>query len=160
MGIFDRLGSVINSYLNDFSGETNRKFKQSNSRSSDPDLDAAYDELNDYLNNSDSGSWRTEKANQNSWKDTDPELNRRAAGPNVPPEELRVDFDLLGVPFGADDETCKTAYKNLLKIHHPDRHVGHEGNYKKATEKSARINVAWDRIEKWREKNAPRSGRK
>jgi len=146
MGIFDRLGSVISSYLNDFGGETSRKFKYSNSRSGDPDFDAAYDELDDYLK----GGGRA--ANQNSWKDTDSELNRRATGPNVPPEELRADFDLLGVSFGADDETCKTAYKKLLKIHHPDRHVSHEGNYKKATEKSAMINAAWDRIEKWRQK--------
>jgi curved DNA-binding protein CbpA len=56
----------------------------------------------------------------------------------------------LGVPFGAGAEECKTAYKNLLKIHHPDRHAGHEGNFKKATERSMKINAAWDRIEKWR----------
>jgi curved DNA-binding protein CbpA len=45
---------------------------------------------------------------------------------------------------------CKAAYKKLLKLHHPDRHAGHTGNMKKATEKSARINAAYDRIEKWR----------
>ncbi|MDR0465610.1 MAG: J domain-containing protein [Treponema sp.] len=149
MGIFDRLGSVINSYLNDFGGETSRKFRQTSSGNGDPDFNAAYDELNDYLNNGG-------RTNQNSWKDTDSELNRRTTGPNVPPEELRADFDLLEVPFGADNETCKTAYKRLLKIHHPDRHAGHEGNYKKATEKSAKINAAWDRIEKWRQRSSGR----
>jgi curved DNA-binding protein CbpA len=43
------------------------------------------------------------------------------------------------------------AYKKLLKIHHPDRHAGHPGNMKKATEKSARINAAYQKIEHWRE---------
>ena len=139
MGIFNRLGSVINSYLNDFGEQTGSMFRSSRGfNAGDPDLDAAYDELNDYLNP------------RYSWKDTG---TVRPAGTELPPEELRADFELLQVPFGADDETCKSAYKKLLKIHHPDRHTGHEGNYKKATEKSARINAAWDRIEKWRKNN-------
>jgi curved DNA-binding protein CbpA len=64
---------------------------------------------------------------------------------------LRGDFAELGLPFDASEEDCKQAYKKLLKIHHPDRHAGHEGNMKKATEKSARINAAYDRIQRWRE---------
>ena len=142
MGIFDRLGSVISSYLNDFGGKSDLNFKPSNRFYSDPDLDAAYDELNDYLNN---GPRYEKKQSEYFWKDAEPEPKTK-----LPPEELRADFEILKVPFGADEETCKSAYKNLLKIHHPDRHVGHEGNYKKATERSAKINAAWDRIEKWR----------
>jgi len=138
MGIFDRLGSVINSYFNDFGNETAGRLKSSG----DPDLDAAYEELDDYLNHKE---YRFEKNTNTDWRTEKP------SGVKLPPEELRPDFDLLGVKFGADNETCKAAYKNLLKIHHPDRHAGHEGNYKKATEKSAKINAAWDRIEKWRQ---------
>jgi DnaJ-domain-containing protein 1 len=144
MGIFDRLGSVINSYLNDFNEQTSSRFGSSNSfnrsdfNRSDPDFNAAYEELNDYLNNK-----RTEKKQNPSTQGFE--------GPKLPPAELRSDFELLGVPFGANEETCKAAYKKLLKIHHPDRHAGHEGNYKKATQISARINAAWDRIEKWRQ---------
>jgi curved DNA-binding protein CbpA len=138
MGFFDQLGTIINSYFNDFSNETAGRFKSSG----DPDFDAAYEELDDYLN-------RKERHFKN---DADKNFRTaKTAGVKLPPEELRPDFDLLGVPFGADGETCKTAYKNLLKIHHPDRHAGHEGNYKKATEKSAKINAAWDRIGKWRQ---------
>jgi len=147
MGIFDRLGNVINSYFNDFSNETARRFKSSG----DPDYDAAYEELDDYLNRKD---YRFEKDNDRDFGTAKPSAKQSAAKPSgvkLPPEELRPDFDLLGVQFGADKETCKTAYKNLLKLHHPDRHAGHEGNYKKATEKSAKINAAWDRIEKWRQ---------
>ena len=143
MGIFDRLGSVINSYFNDFSNETASRLRSSG----DPDLDAAYEELDDYLNQKE---YRFEKEANTDWRSARPSAERSSTA-KLPPEELRPDFDLLGVPFGADNETCKAVYKNLLKIHHPDRHAGHEGNYKKATEKSAKINAAWDRIEKWRQ---------
>jgi curved DNA-binding protein CbpA len=138
MGVFDRLGTIINSYFNDFSGETSGRFKSSG----DPDFDAAYEELDDYLNRKEHHS---EKETNSYYEAAKP------SGVKLPPEELRSDFELLGVSFGADNETCKAAYKNLLKIHHPDRHAGHEGNYQKATQKSAKINAAWDRIEKWRQ---------
>ena len=158
MGIFDRLGSVINSYLNDFDDDTSRRFKQSRTRSGDPDLDAAYEELNEYLNKDKQFERKQNEnrfsENKYSWKDADSSHNAKTAGAKTtgvkaPPEELRTDYEILGVPFGADEETCKQAYKKLLKIHHPDRHAGNEGNYRKATEKSARINAAWDKIEKY-----------
>jgi len=150
MSVWSRLGSVISSYLNDFEEETAGRFKtHANSRSGDPDFDAAYEELNDYLNRREP---RT--GGQTGYSQHDSRKNSGNGGANsgakLPPEELRADFECLGVPFGADNDTCKAAYKKLLKIHHPDRHAGHEGNFKKATERSAKINAAWDRIEKWR----------
>jgi curved DNA-binding protein CbpA len=143
MGIWSRLGSVINSYVNDMIGEGSREssFQGRANLSGDPDFDEAYDELNDFLNGKEKRNGEKEQAGY-AWKD------RSFAGGKLPPEELRADFECLGVPFGADGETCKAAYKKLLKIHHPDRHAGHEGNFKKATERSAKINAAWDRIEK------------
>ena len=164
MGIWDRLEGVINSYINDFGKETSKRFKSGGY--GDPDLDAAYEELDDYLNKDKNGE---KKRAEYSWKDADDNAAGNAARgaasakEKLPPRELRADFECLGVPFdqsargdhladvpfGADAETCKAAYKKLLKIHHPDHHAGHEGNFKKATEKSARINAAWDRIEKW-----------
>jgi DnaJ-domain-containing protein 1 len=139
MGIWSQLSGVINSYINDFTGETNSRLKKDNyTRTySDPDLDAAYEELNDFLNYKEARPGRS--GNGGAFE-----------GVKLPPEELRTDFEYLGLPFGADGEICKAAYKKLLKVHHPDRHAGHEGNYKKATEKSAKINAAYDRIEKWR----------
>jgi DnaJ-domain-containing protein 1 len=141
MGIWSRLESVINSYVNDFSSDTSQRLKRP---AGDPDLDAAYEELDDYLN-------RRENRSERAHNQTQYEARQSAnAGAKLPPQELRADFECLGVSFGADAETCKAAYKKLLKIHHPDRHAGHEGNFKKATERSARINASWDRIEKWR----------
>ncbi|MCL2185697.1 MAG: J domain-containing protein [Treponema sp.] len=145
MGIFDRLGSIISSYLNDFGDQTSRQYGSSNT-SSDPDVNAAFEELNDFLNNKEPR--KTDNASNNSSAQS---RYSSAHDPNIPPEELRADFEKLEVPFGADEETCKAAFKRLLKIHHPDRHAGHEGNFKKATERMARINASYDRIEKWRQ---------
>ncbi|MFP3041444.1 J domain-containing protein [Treponema primitia] len=145
MGIFDRLSDVIKSYLND-TGPGFSAGPSAGRRYADPDLDAAYEELNDFLDGKDKADGRTD-----TWENS---FSQRGSAGNVdsktPPESLRGDFDALGVPFGASAEECKAAYKRLLKLHHPDRHAGHEGNMKKATEKSARINAAYDRIEKWR----------
>jgi curved DNA-binding protein CbpA len=172
MGIWDRLSAVINSYINDFGEQTSSRFRTYGiPRSGDPDLDSAYSELNDFLNGKEprrSEKARAENAGQYSWRDSEKKAggsyesggarasaNRGfsgdSGGAKLPPEELRADFEILGVPFSADGETCKAAYKKLLKIHHPDHHAGHEGNFKKATERSAKINAAYDRIEKWRE---------
>lgn len=159
MGMWSRLGKVINSYLNDFGEQTSQQFKSFNGsvnsgsdfKSDDPDVDAAYDELNDFLNGSEGGN-NSRRDNsfrrENSYQQKTESSTKKT---KLPPEELRADFECLGVPFGADKEACKAAYKKLLKVHHPDRHAGHEGNFKKATAKSAKINAAWDRIENWRQ---------
>lgn len=196
MSIFDRLGDVIKSYLND---EDDGIFGKPRSNSpNDSDYHAAYEELNEYLNK--------DKARTYSWKDEDfdsgynnktayeprnntsytdyvkeeferkqaerkAEREREKAGTEQKksetrrehtaqnprnsnshvPEELRNDFAELGLAFGSSLIECKTSYKTLLKKHHPDRHAGHERNMKKATEKSARINVSYRRIEVWYE---------
>ena len=145
MSIWDRLNTVIKSYVNDL-GEGLRKPEsgfgsqpRANRDWTDPDVDAAFEELNDYLNGKSAPLGDNVGAK--------PSENARV---KTPPEELRPDFAELDVPFGASPEECKAAYKKLLMIHHPDRHASHEGNFKKATNKTARLNAAWDRIEKWR----------
>jgi hypothetical protein len=169
MGILDRLGDAIKSYLNE---EDRRIFGHEPRRRGafgDPDLDAAFDELDDYLGEGREKGWGPGGASsggrEQSWNGgfgggesrsfRENGGNRGGSGPagnkSLPPEELRPDFAELGLPFGASAEVCKSAYKKLLNIHHPDRHAVHPGNFRKATAKSARINAAYDRIEKWRE---------
>lgn len=164
---FDRLGDVIKNFLDD---EDDRLFGQDRraTSSGDPDLDAAYDELDEFLKTgknrpstggtgSTAGSARTsawadprEGGGADSWNTRFRE-QAKGGGMGKTSEVLRGDFAELGVPFGSSAEVCKAAYKKLLKLHHPDRHAGHPGNMKKATEKSARINAAYQRIEQWRE---------
>jgi DnaJ-domain-containing protein 1 len=159
MGIIERLGNVIKSYLNDQDGPVLGKRASSQSYGRDPDLEAAFEELNDYL-----GQGKEKSSGGFTGQDGTAEAgggekdfsgrNRKAEGRTgtgaAVPESLKKDFAELGLPPGASGEECKAAYKRLLKIHHPDRHSGHPGNLKKATEKSARINTAYDRIERWR----------
>jgi hypothetical protein len=135
MGIMGRLGNVIRSYLNDEERPTGSGGGSKRGNTEDPDLQAAFDELDEFLK----GKIREDEAGE------------RAATRNQPPESLRPDFAELGLPFGAGGGECKAAYKRLLKLHHPDRHAGHQGNMEKATRKSARINAAYGRIKFWRE---------
>jgi DnaJ-class molecular chaperone len=148
MGLFERLGDMIRGYLNEdagFGGASRGGGKD------DPDVEAAFEELEEFL-----GRRMESGGGETAWG----KARRQAPGENpgaafkrktpAVPESLRKDFSELGLPFGASAEECKTAYKKLLKIHHPDRHAGHEQNIRKATEKSARINAAFDRIARWR----------
>ena len=150
---FDRLGTLLRSFLDEDSDHLFGS-RPSHGHVSDPDLDAAYDELNEFLN-----SEREQQRKTYTWSDphekfgTSNSRSYEAKSQTKPtiPESLRKDFEELGLPFGAGEEECKAAYKRLLKIHHPDRHAGHPGNMKKATEKSSRINAAYQRIEMWRQ---------
>jgi hypothetical protein len=205
VGIFDRLGDVIRSYLND---EDGRIFGRPGG--ADPDIEDAEAELERFLRGespraktgdwaggrrnpgedwSDAGTrsgdwggtggraWNDAGTRNGDWGGTGGRRNpgedwsdagtrsgdwsgtggrpqgdsrsgnRRGEGP---PETLRPDFAELGLPFGAGADACKAAYRRLLKLHHPDRHASHQGNMEKATKKMAKINAAYDRIEKWR----------
>ena len=62
-------------------------------------------------------------------------------------------YTLLGVDPNASNDELKTAYRTLLREHHPDRLMAQglpEEFVKSATEKMATINAAWDRIKKSR----------
>jgi DnaJ-domain-containing protein 1 len=155
VGIFDRLGDVLRSYLNEDDGRQ-KSSQYDRNYSNDPDVAEAFDELEQFLNGSGSSSGRRNNTDFGDARygggtaDRSSPRPEKQAKPAVP-EALRADFAELGVEFGADAEQCKSAHKRLLKIHHPDRHNLHEGNMKKATEKTARINASYERIHKWRE---------
>jgi hypothetical protein len=148
VGIFERLEDLAKSY---FSNGEEPFFKfPGERRSADPDINAAYEELDEFLKTGKSGA-----GNFSAGKSRAAENGPSGGRAGAVPEELRGDFAELGVPFGASAGDCKAAYKQLLKKHHPDRHAGHQGNMRKATEKSARVNAAFDRIERWRTTGRP-----
>jgi DnaJ-domain-containing protein 1 len=136
MGIWERLGNVLKSYIND---GAERIFGEDrpvrHHEDGDDDYEAAYNELNDFLKGD------TPKGRE---KPRDEYNNARSV-----PLELRADFAALGLSPGASKEECKEAYKKLLKIHHPDRYGRDPEAFKKATEKTSRINAAYDSLEKW-----------
>jgi len=148
MGIWVRLGNVIKSYLSEVDSDVSGGSYQR--KNNDPDLDAAYEELNDFLGDGDSRKKSgSSDAERKSGSETAGEHKRPV------PEELKKDFAELGLAPNTSLEECKTAYKKLLKSYHPDRHVGDPEKLKEATEKTARINAAYDRIEKWYRDNSP-----
>ena len=134
MGIWDRLGNVIKSYINYGDERIYRKgFSQGRN---DPDLDAAFEELDDFLHGNDNK--RKSKA------DDDEKPSRKPIT-----EDIKKAFAELGLTPEATAEECKEAYKKLIKIHHPDHHANHQENIKKATEKTARVNDAYERLMEW-----------
>jgi len=138
MGIWDRLASVIKSYISD---ESEKIFGKNSANShNDPDLNAAYEELDGFLRDRKTPSSSAEKSGNEAEK-------QKKARPV--PEEVRRDLAELGLTPDATAEECKETYKKLLKIHHPDRHANHDENMKKATDKSARVNAAYDRLVVW-----------
>ena len=153
MGIWERLGNVIKSYLNDDDNEEkipgNRPAGERYPRGrGDPDFDAAYEELDDFLGGKDAKSKDPDSAREN-FENGQESWEKAGRKPRPVPEEIRKAFEELGLTPEASAGECKEAYKKLLKIHHPDRHTKHDGNMKKATEKSARVNAAYERLMKW-----------
>ena len=136
MGIWERLENVIRSYIDDDDQIFRRTRRFRPWEHSDPDLDAAYEELDDYLRGNDSRG-----------KEGGGEKTGEQVRPV--PDEIRRDFAELGLGPDATAEECKEAYKKLLKVHHPDRHANHAGNLKKATEKTARVNASYGRLMAW-----------
>ena len=124
--IFDRLGNLIRSMFQEGSSE---------SRSHDPDIQDAWDELDDYLK-------------------SDPPKGRKSARPrpvHLPPRELEQDYLLLEVPFGAPFSEVKRGYKKMIARYHPDKHAEDSSSFDKATELSQKINAAFRRIERYEE---------
>ncbi|MFQ3547204.1 MAG: J domain-containing protein [Termitinemataceae bacterium] len=149
---FDRLGDILKDFLDDDDRSLFGNSRQSPIR--DPDLDEAYEELDEFLRtgkNTGPRSRHSWSGESNRYHRSTTDSGAYSQSTSSVPEVLRKDFEELGLPFGASEEECKAAYKRLLKVHHPDRHAGHPANMKKATEKSARINAAYQRIETWRQ---------
>lgn len=74
----------------------------------------------------------------------------KSAEERIPvPQELIEDFLTLGQLSGVSAETCKAAWKRLIKLNHPDRFAGKTEESIKATAKSIRITEAYRRIARW-----------
>ncbi len=124
--IFDRLGNLLRSFFQD---EEPRYERHSNA---DEDFQSAWDELNDFL----SGGTGTAK---NRGSD---ETNKY----RVIPQELRDDYKLLHVRFGAPFTEVRKSYKKLLLKYHPDYH---QDDPERATHMTQKLNHSFQRIKKF-----------
>jgi DnaJ-class molecular chaperone len=66
----------------------------------------------------------------------------------APPDELRLAYAALEVPYGADFATVRKSYRALMRKYHPDRHTGSPEKQKAATELAQKLTLAYDMIQK------------
>lgn len=159
--LFDRFGDLLRSWTAPGSRHDGR-FQdpgRNSSRSSggDPFLDEAMAELDAFLDDDKEEQERLRReaearqraydnARQRAGASAGASAGTRASGP---PAKLLSAYKTLGLSYGASFDQVKTAYKRLLKAHHPDRHGSDPEAQKKATETSARLNNAFRIIETW-----------
>ncbi len=63
------------------------------------------------------------------------------------PQEIREDYAALELPLGADHEAVKSAYRDLMRRYHPDRHAGDPSKGDLANELTVRIRASYERLE-------------
>ena len=109
-----------------------------NARFTDPDIADAWEELDDFLSTgAEEGRWaRGNRARG-------PSPNRSSVD-----EALRRDYANLEVPFGADIDEVKKAYKTLILRYHPDKHSDDPERQRIALEITKKINESFERIKK------------
>ncbi len=129
--IFNRLGNLIKSIFQ----ESNYLHGTEDGDSPyDPDLKAAEEEIENFLNNENRESERREDQKKRNIR---------------PPENLRQDYANLKVPFASPFKKVEESYKKLIKKYHPDKFAGSPEKLKSATDISSRINRSFQNIEKY-----------
>ncbi len=139
----DRLAEFLRSILGSDDQPSAGAGQQSRRTSVDPDLQDAWDELNDYMNAGREG----DQAGPGS-------AGRGGAGGRggtgtrrrPPDESLRQDYANLEVPFGADMDTVRRSYKSLILRYHPDKHGRNPEEQRVALEITKKINESFERI--------------
>ena len=137
MDIFDRLGNLIRTILDD--EETG---ESASVRFSDPDERAAWEELEEYMESDTSAGARTGR----------PTFD--AGERSEMPASLRKDFRNLEVPVGAPIDDVRKAYKRLMTAFHPDRHSADPERLRTATEVTKKLNQSFQRIRTYYEGRA------
>ncbi|MFQ3597859.1 MAG: J domain-containing protein [Chloroherpetonaceae bacterium] len=109
---------------------------------------------NDFLR--DFAEWE-ERLRRKMKLDDDFEASYNRSRTNEPPpkreptrdEKIAGYYANLEIPYGADLETVKKAYRKLMKQYHPDKFSGDLEKQKTATEISKRLNEAYQALEKY-----------
>lgn len=131
--LFERFHRLVRSYLR-FGAPADEWFEQ---HTEDKDYREAWDELDEFLRKG------TSSGTSSGYTAGSTRARR------LPPEELRQDYELFEVEFGASFQEVRSAYRRLMRIHHPDLHAGNNAKQNEATNKSQQLNTAYQRIKAW-----------
>ena len=161
--LFERFERLVRSYLR-FGAPSDEWFEQ---HQENTDYQEAMEELDEFLRTGTTGSttestsgssssrssgrYSRQRSGQNGFTDSRHSTYRGASGTThrMPPEELRNDYALFGVAFGAPFPEVRNAYRKLMRTHHPDVHAGDQAKQHEATQKSQELNTAYQRIKAW-----------
>lgn len=134
-GYIDRFAEFLRSLFSEDSrpgGGRARRAEETRFR--DPDMQNAWDELDEYMRGTTGGAAGGRR-------------ERESAGPQrTVDESLRPDYANLEVPFGADTAKVMKSYKSLILKYHPDKHAGDPEKQKIALDITKRINQSYERI--------------
>jgi hypothetical protein len=149
--IFDRFERLFKSWVAqeaDLFGKPAGRAAGQTRRSGNADYDDAMAELDDFLDKDRAAAEERTRA-----RAANEERQRTAAGaasrPAGPDPRLLHAFEVLGLPFGTPFPAVKAEYKKLLMKHHPDLQGGDRESQRRATERSALINAAYQVLETW-----------
>jgi len=150
-GFIDRLAELLKSL---FGSEERTTTSQ---RPIDPDVQAAWEELDEYMRTGSSGqsgrSTSGGSAGRSAGAGRSEGSGRSAGGaqggaksPRRVDESLRQDYANLEVPFEASAEEVRASYKRLMLKYHPDKYPGDPEKQKIALEIAKKINQSFERI--------------
>lgn len=143
----DRLADFLKSLRgNDGSAATARGSGAGGSGYRDPDVQEAWEELDEYMK---TGSNSAKHARTARGADQGSARPRSTAAD----ESLRQDYANLEVAFGADIETVRASYKRLVLKYHPDRQGNDPERQKISLEIMKKINQSFERIRDAHEKS-------
>ena len=140
--LFDWLGDRLRTVLGGDAGTAAGARRGRPPHGADPDLAAAWEELDAFLDSD------ADAAGGGASPRGAPGGGQRPAAATGPHEHLRRDYAALGVAFGAPLGDVKSAYKRMMRAHHPDRFANDPRRLADATRKAARLNEAYARIER------------
>ena len=135
MDIFDRLGTLIRSYM---VGESQTRPEGRTTGTADPDFTSAWEELDEFLHG------KTERVGRKTSG-----THGRATQSGSVPAELEQDFRNLEVPVGAPFEQVRESYRRLIVVYHPDRYATNPRKHQLATEITKKLNYSYSRLERY-----------
>ena len=136
-GFIDRLAELLKSL---FGSEERSTASQ---RPIDPDVQAAWEELDEYMRTGSSGARGHSTSGGSAGAGG---AHGGATSPRRVDESLRKDYANLEVPFGASAEEVRASYKRLMLKYHPDKYPGDSEKQKLALEIAKKINQSFERI--------------